>query len=68
MTNLVKIRSKLGIPQFFVIKLNTKRVMYCPFPSHDRKIGDKTNGIHDVGTLKEWRVNPLSKASFSSVF
>ena len=58
MTNLVEMWDEIGFPHFFVINLNRKRVMYCPLPSHNRKIRDKTNGVHDVETQKEWGVNP----------
>ena len=50
MTNLVEMWDEIGFPQFFVINLNRKRVLYYPFLPHDRIIKDKTNGIHDVGT------------------
>ena len=41
MTNLVEMWDEIGFPQFFVINLNRKRVLYYPSPSHDRKIRDK---------------------------
>jgi len=50
MKNLVQMWDEIRFLQFLVINLNRKRVLHCPLPSHDRKIGDKINGIHDVGT------------------
>jgi len=58
MTDFVEMWDEIGFPQYFLITLNGKRILYCPLPSHNRKIRDKTNGVHDVGAQKEWRVNP----------
>lgn len=53
MKDFVEMWDEIGFPQYFVINLNGKKFFYWPLPSHNRKIGDKTNVFHDIGTQKE---------------
>ena len=68
MKKLVEMWDEIGFPQFFVINLNRKRVLYCPFPPHVGKIEDKTNSIHDIGTHLKGRDNPSGDNSIELVF